>query len=253
MGYVFTYNDAGNYDQNRSNAELERENWLMHRMLKPVPGESFLDIGCGTGSGLLSMMETGVQLTGLDASQYMLDIASKKIGHHADLHRCTAEDILFDDNSFNYSSIVNTLEFVEEPVKALEEAFRVTKDRVFIGILNRYSFRTIKLRFKRIFVKNIYRDARFFTILEIKDMIHALAGDVPVSWRTVYRFPNPCARISQRFGPLHIACKYPFGAFTGIMVILTPRFRTRPLLLEKNRNPSGNTVTGLARTKTEAK
>ena len=84
MGYVFTYNDAENYDQTRKNAAADMENWLMQRLLKPVPGESFLDIGCGTGSGLLSMMESGVQLTGVDASPYMLEIASKKTGNRAD-------------------------------------------------------------------------------------------------------------------------------------------------------------------------
>ena len=41
-----------------------------------------------------------------------------------------------------------TLEFVEDPKKAIEEVSRVTKDRIFIGVLNRYAIKGIQIRIK---------------------------------------------------------------------------------------------------------
>ncbi|QTA78105.1 SAM-dependent methyltransferase [Desulfonema limicola] len=255
MGHVFTYNDARKYENQLKNkrhmAKVEQENWLMLKMLEPMKGEAVLDIGCGTGQGLLSLLDAGLQVTGIDPSSYMLDLAVKNIQNRADLHRCYAEELPFDDNSFNYSCIINTLEFVENPEKTLEEAFRVTKDRVFIGILNRYSGRTCRLRFKSMFINCIYRNARFFSIWELKKMVFSLMGDVPVSWKTVYQIPKPPGKFFKRFNRWNIMYKYPFGAFTGMTVVLMPRFKTRPLRLECPAEPAGARITSLARNNSE--
>ena len=83
MGYVYDFKDAVAYEQwlhnprNQITAELESR--LMLDMLKPAHGESMLDIGCGAGASLLPFLEMGLQLTGLDPSPYMLDIAVKKL------------------------------------------------------------------------------------------------------------------------------------------------------------------------------
>ncbi len=149
MGYVFDFNDAIAYEQwlchprNKRFADLG--NQLMCDMLLPKQGETLLDIGCGTGSNLLSFLEMGLEVTGLDPSPYMLDIALKNVRNRADLHRGFAEDLPFEDNTFNYSCLVSTLEFVENPKKAIEEVSRVTKDRIFIGVLNRYAIKGIQM------------------------------------------------------------------------------------------------------------
>jgi len=256
MGHVFTYNDARKYENRLKNprhmAAVDLENWLMLKMLEPVKGEAAIDIGCGAGQGLLSLLNAGLQVTGLDASSHMIDLAVKNLGNRADIYRGIAEELPFDDNSFNYSCIVNTLEFVENPEKVLEEAFRVTKDRVFIGILNRYSFRAYKLRFQRMFVNSIYRNARFFSIWELKKMVFSLMGDVPVSWKTVYQVPKPPGRFFKRFNRWNIMYKYPFGAFTGMTIVLMPRFKTTPLRLKCPASPAVARVTSLARNKMEA-
>jgi len=87
MGYVFNFNDAVLYEEwfndprNRFVVELEKR--LMLDLLKPARGETLLEIGCGTGAGLLTFLDNGVQVTGLDPSPYMLDIASKNAGNRA--------------------------------------------------------------------------------------------------------------------------------------------------------------------------
>ena len=189
MGHVFDFSEAVNYEQwfNKPQNKLafELETQLMRDLLQPMRGESVLDIGCGAGACLAAFLEMGLRVTGLDPSTYMLDMAFEKIGHRADLYRGFAEDLPFDDNSFNYACLFTTLEFVDNPKKALEEACRVTKDRVFIGVLNRYALKGIERRVKGIFSPTILNRARFFIVWELKQMIRRIMGQVQLYWLTV--------------------------------------------------------------------
>jgi len=242
MGYVFDFNDASNYScwfdkpQNRFTAGLEFR--LVLDMLKPMDGNSLLDIGCGTGASLLPFLDRGLRITGIDPSPYMLDIAIKKVGHRADLHRGFAEDLPFDDNSFNYACFITTLEFVEDPRKAIEEACRVTKDRIFIGALNRHALKCIKLRVKGLFTNSIYSHAQFFSIWKLKKTIRAILGDVPVSWRTVCQFSSASGKISTSIERSSLVQRCPFGAFAGIVFAPVPRFTTRPLSITCRAKPN---------------
>lgn len=236
MGYVFDFKDAVVYEQwlhnprNRFAAELESR--LVLDMLKPVRGESVLDIGCGAGASLLPFLEMGLQMTGLDPSPYMLDIAMKKIGNRADFHRGFAEDLPFEDNSFNYACLITTLEFVKDPEKAIEEACRVAKDKIFIGFLNRYAIKGIKRKVEGIFKETIYDHAHFFSIWDLKKMIRSILIDVPMSWKTVCQFPDPSGKIVHKLEQSDLVQRCPFGAFAGMVVTLVPRYRTRPLSIK---------------------
>ncbi|MBW2570350.1 MAG: methyltransferase domain-containing protein [Deltaproteobacteria bacterium] len=229
MGYVFDFHDAVAYDKwfqkphNRSISDLETR--LMIDMLDPARGESVIDIGCGTGASLLPFVEKGLQVTGIDPSPYMLDIAARNLGNRADLHRGFAEDLPFDDNSFNYA-------FVENPEKALEEVCRVTKDKIFLGVLNRYAIKGVERRIKGVFIKSVYNRATFFSIWELKQIIRDILGDVPISWRTISCFPLIFGNVSSRIERSRLIQRCPFGAFTGMVVTLVPRFRTRPLSID---------------------
>lgn len=248
MGYVFDFNDALAFEEwynnprNRVAADLECR--LMVNMLKPVRGETVLDIGCGTGVSLQPFLELGLQVTGLDPSPYMLDVASKNLGDRVDLHRGFAEDLPFDDNSFNYSCLVTTLEFVEDTKKAIEEACRVAKDKVFLGVLNRYAVKGIQRRVKGVFKRTIYNQAHFFSIWELKHIIRSLLGDVPISWRTVCQLPLAPEMIANRIEQFTMLQKFPFGTFAGIVVTLIPRFRTRPLTVTYESKQTTGAIAG---------
>lgn len=248
MGYVFTFNDAVMYDrwytgpENRDIAVLE--NRLMLEMLQPIRGKTLLDIGCGTGIGAMSLLDAGLQVTGIEPSPYMIDIAQNRIGNRVDFHRGFAEDLPFDDNEFNYSCMVTTLEFVESPQKSLEEAFRVTRDKIFIGVLNRYAIKGIQRRVKGMFATTIYNRARFFSIWEMNQMIRSLLGNVPVLWQSICHFPNPMNPFISRMEQSKMVQKSPFGTFIGIAVIPVPRFRNRPLALKYPGKAKHETVAG---------
>jgi len=248
MGYVFDFNDASNYDcwfdkpQNKFTAGLEFR--LVLDMLKPMDGNSLLDIGCGTGASLLPFLDRGLRITGIDPSPYMLDIAIKKVGHRADLHRGFAEDLPFDDNSFNYACFITTLEFVEDPKKAIEEACRVAKDRIFIGVLNKHALKGVQLRLKGMFTKSIYNRAQFFSVWELKKIIRAILGDVSISWRTVCQFLSASGKITSRIERSSLVQRCPFGAFAGIVFAPVPRYRTRPLSISCRAKSTTDAVAG---------
>ncbi|MCG6908813.1 MAG: methyltransferase domain-containing protein [Deltaproteobacteria bacterium] len=236
MGYVFDFNDAVAYDRWVNNPRTHKtarlENRLMTDMLKPIKGETLLDIGCGTGASLHPFLELGLSVTGIDPSPYMLDVSARNYGDRVDLYRGIAEDLPFEDNSFNHASLVTTLEFVDDPLKALEEACRVAKDRIFVGVLNRYAFKGVQRRLQGIFSHTIYNRARFFSVWEVKQMFRDLLGrDIPVSWRTVSQLPATTGEAAMKFETSGIVQRFPFGAFAGIVVTLVPRFKTRPLIV----------------------
>ncbi len=248
MGYVFDFKDARAYEQwiekHRGRLAASLDQLLVLDMLKPSPGESVLDIGCGSGLSLMAFLDAGLRTAGLDASPYMLDLAHEKVGHRADLYRGVAEDLPFEDNSFNHACILATLEFVDDPEKALAEACRVAKDRLFIGLLNRHAIRGMRLRLEGMLSHTLYRHARFFGIWEVQRMIRALAGDVPMQWHTVCQPPSAIRAVAARLERSCLLNKNPFGAFAGILVTLVPRFRTRPLAIAYHPKQTPGAVAG---------
>jgi len=233
MGYVFNFHDAQNYAQSmleeRNRCKVALESRLMLNLLRSAAGESVLDIGCGTGASIEPLLKSGLDVTGVDPSPYMLDIASQKLGPKVDLYRGFGEDLPFDDNSFNHASFFTSLEFVDDPARAIEEACRVAKDKVFIGFLNSYALKGIQRRLKGIFTTSIFNKARFFSVWELKALVRSMAGPVPVEWRTVLQLTNASGKLTQAFESSEFVQRFPFGAFAGLVVTLVPRFRTRPL------------------------
>jgi SAM-dependent methyltransferase len=248
MGYVFSFKDALAYErwakEPENRAALELEFRLMRELLDPRKGETVVDIGCGIGLSLEALLDMGLRVTGLDPSNDMLDVAIRKVGNRVDFYRGYAEDLPFDDNSFNYGCLFTTLEFVDEPLKALEEAFRVAKDQVFIGVLNRYAIKGIQMRVKGMFNETFYNHAQFFSVWELKQMIRSLLGAVPITWRTVCQLPTTSGGYVESLEQSKIAQRCPFGAFVGIVVTLVPRFRTRAVTLRYRPKQTPGTATG---------
>ena len=248
MGYIFTFNDARHYEHwlsqkvNRETIALQHR--LMLDMLQPMRGETLLDIGCGTGSSIRPFLDAGLQVTGIDPSPYMLDMAIEKLGDRVDLYRGFSEDLPFDDNSFNHASLVTTLEFVENPQKAMEEAFRIAKDRVFLGVLNRYAINGLQHWIRGFFSDSIYKQARFFGVWELKQKIRHMLGTAPVNWRTVCQLPTTEGGFNRSLERIGLMQRCPFGSFLGMVVVLMPRFRTKPLTMRYRPKQTHSAATG---------
>ena len=240
MGHIFDFKDAMKYERwisdEKNRVILDLEIRLMQSMLKPVCGETLLDIGCGTGISLRPYLGKGIQLTGIDPSTHMLDIARVNLGHRVDLYRGISEDLPFEDNAFNHAVLFLTLEFTDDPEKAIAEACRVAKDCVFIGILNKYSLVTLQHRVAGLFRDSIYRHARFFSVGEVRSMVYGHTGRIPFIWRTVLQLPGSPRGMIHRMESNPYVQRSPFGAFAGMISIPVPRLRTIPLALKTRVN-----------------
>jgi len=250
MGYVFDFKDAGLYDawfdQVKNKYCLDLEIKLMMDLLSPKRGQRILDIGCGTGISLEPLLDKGLNLTGLDPSQYMLDLASQRLGNKVDLHQGVAEDLPFDDNSFDAAFFFTSLEFTDRPAKAIEEACRVAKDCVILCVLNRYAPLNIVRRVKSFFVPNIYNHVHFFSIWELRQILFAILGNVPVKWKTTLQFPFACGQIARFVENFQIVQKSFLGTLIGMRIKPVPTFRTRPLLLKVRKSKAYKPASGLA-------
>ena len=255
MGYIFDFNDSNYYEtcfeQVKTSYAFNLEMELLLKMLQPEAGSSLLDIGCGTGRSLEPLLNLGLNLTGVDPSPYMLDIARDRLGDKADLHRAFAEELPFDDNSFNYAFFMTSLEFTQMPAKAIEEACRVAKDKVFIGVLNKYAPLNLIRRIKGFFIKGILSQARFFSILQLRQTAFDILGDVPIEWKTTLQFPFSSSKICHWIEQRSLIEKSPFGSMVGMTITPIPKFRTRPLCLKIRPSGKYNPVTGFAMNQTK--
>ena len=238
MNDIFDFKVAQNYDRwfedphNRFVFDLENE--LMLALLAPKQGERLLDIGCGTGNHLRLFAEMGLDVTGIDFSAYMLDIARQKVRHRAEIRRGVAENLPFEDNIFDIAVMINVLEFTENPAKAIAEACRVAKDRVFLGVLNLFAYKAIERRIKGVFTETIYNKARFFTVWGLQGEVRSIVDKASVSWRTVHLFParlRPYTEKIERWAPLQ---RSPFGTFIGMLIKLIPTYQTKNIEVSIN-------------------
>ncbi len=239
MGYIFTFEDSVSSARcNRSYSEMVSGilKKLAIGLIRPLPGDRVLDIGCGTGAASLPFIEMGASLTGVDPSPYMLDLAGEYIGDHYETRREYGEDLSFEDNYFNHSLIVSALEFAENPEKMLEEAFRVTKDSVYICFWNKYALGGPRRRIDEFFseLSASYENASFFSVWEIRKMIKKMLGNVPVFGRSLYMISPSRNAFAIAAENSRIAQRFPLGVFIGLRVFIVPKFRTKPLSLRIN-------------------
>jgi len=122
-----------------------------------------LEIGVGTGRFAKPL---GITF-GLDPSVEMLGIADER---GIKTRWGFGEDLPFWHNNFDYVAIIISLCFVNDPVKVLEESFRVLKNngRIVLGIVDKNSFLgKFYQKKKSIF----YKQAKFFGIKDLSKML----------------------------------------------------------------------------------
>jgi ubiquinone/menaquinone biosynthesis C-methylase UbiE len=149
---------------------------------------------------------------GLDLSAAMLAQARALDGvplTHGDAYR-----LPFADGAFDLAALVTTLEFLEQPQKALAEALRVARCGVVLGVLNRWSVLSLQRRLMGLFRPTVYAAARFYGVGESKRLLQLVAGKkARVVWRTTL-FPC-CWPWSQ--------ARLPWGGFIGMALIASNR------------------------------
>ena len=111
-------------------------------------GENALDVCCGTGDLAFALAREGAEVTGLDFSQEMLNVASKRAGSSTTDSKTTnpnfihgdAMQLPFSDDSFDVVTMAYGLRNLSDWEKGLSELHRVLRpgermDKVWIGSL----------------------------------------------------------------------------------------------------------------------
>ena len=105
------------------------------KLVEPRPGLEVLDICTGTGEMALRLARRGAKVTGVDATEAMLDRArSKAEGLDVDFRHGDARRLEFPDKSFDASVLSLALHDMPRKVRleVLREAARVTRERLVI-------------------------------------------------------------------------------------------------------------------------
>ena len=90
------------------------------------PGTRVLDLGCGAGTFLRLAGERGAEVSGLDASAGLIELARERVPG-ADLRVGDMGGLPFADDSFDLVTGFNSFFFAEDMVGALREAGRVAR------------------------------------------------------------------------------------------------------------------------------
>ncbi|WP_042220436.1 class I SAM-dependent methyltransferase [Oceanobacillus manasiensis] len=103
-----------------------------------VEGNMVLDVGCGDGYGSYLLKKAGYKVTGVDISNEMINHAKKALPEgEIVFKKADINELSFPEESYDALIAINVLEWTEDPLHALNEMIRVTKDggHLCIGIL----------------------------------------------------------------------------------------------------------------------
>jgi SAM-dependent methyltransferase len=102
---------------------------LALRALAARPGELILEVGCGPGTGLQALLDTGALPVGVDPSPQMLELARKRTAasQRTELFCAPAEWLPFVDGAFHAILAVDCLHLCAAPMRAMCEMRRVLR------------------------------------------------------------------------------------------------------------------------------
>jgi SAM-dependent methyltransferase len=167
-------------------------------------GHEVLDLGTGTGNAAVLARQAGANVTAVDPSPRLLEVARQRVGEGT-FKVAKAEDLPFDDQSFDRVLSLFAVIFSDEPEKAAGEILRVTRGKALItaweavgpmndalGVLGRATSEAAQTPHRRFDWSNL-------------DNVKGLFGDVDVERATI-AFEAPSAEAYlQRFETRHPA------------------------------------------------
>jgi len=187
-----------------------REFALLRRLMRPSPGESLLDVGCGTGHFSRRFAAAGLRVRGVDPDVAALDYA--RVHTPVSCLAADATALPWRSGSFDWVVAVTSFCFVSRPEQALREAWRVARRGVALGLLNRRS-----LLYRRKHGRGGYAGARWDTAAAVGGWVAGL--DPPPgrrAVRTAVLLPagGGLARLVEALAPTTL----PWGGFLAVVL-----------------------------------
>lgn len=109
---------------------------LIQEVNNQNPGQ-LLEIGIGNGAYL--SLYKGHRVTGIDTSVAMLKQARKHNTKNVEILEMKAENLHFNDASFDYVVLSHVMAVVQQPNKVLKEVYKVLRPKGKVFILNHFT------------------------------------------------------------------------------------------------------------------
>lgn len=199
------------YDTPRGRWIGEVEWALLRSALEVRPGDSLLDVGCGTGHFTRRAAAEGVQVVGLDLDERALEFARRHSSQTVRFQPGDATCLPFEDRYFDKVMSVAALCFVPKWQRAVAEIVRVSRHRFALGLLNRSSL--LWLQKGHGGGSGAYRGAHWHTAAEIAPVLQSLpVTDVHYSFGVFFPGGRAVARMIERTLPAVL----PLGSFMAV-------------------------------------
>jgi len=195
----------------------ETEVGLLRRMLSPRPGESLLDVGCGTGYFARQFARADkLAVTGLDPNPDWLAFAKRHAAGTESYLAGSALALPFADNSFDLVVSITALCFIDDQRQALAEMLRVARRRIALGLLNRHSL--LYRQKGRGGGQGAYRGAHWHTAAQVRELF---AGQPVRNLRMGFAIFAPGGEcMARRLESVMPAC-VPLGSFLAVAAEVT--------------------------------
>ena len=137
-----------------------------------LKGKKILEIGCGLGIDLVQFAKAGAITTGMDISDFAVEMSRKNLEIHnlkADVFRGDGEYLAFEDESFDSVFAISSIPYTQNPEKMIREIHRVLKKggEAYLVVYNSGSW--LNMLFRIFNMKSQREDAPAFHKYSIKE------------------------------------------------------------------------------------
>ena len=101
--------------------------WRRFLVSRLPRGGRVLDVATGTGLVAAELIRRGFEVTGVDQSAEMLDVARRRFGDKVELVEASADSLPFANDTFDHLTFTYLLRYVDDPGATLAELSRVVR------------------------------------------------------------------------------------------------------------------------------
>lgn len=157
--------------------EDELEKALVLRHVADIRGKTVLDVGCGTGLYSIRLAEAGADVTAVDISAKMIEIARTKAqdrGQYIWYDQADMAQLPYANRTFDTVVSITALEYAGDQLQALMEMARVLRPggKLIVGVLNNDSPWADARRERAKREESIYGSAQFLSSSDLRLLFH---------------------------------------------------------------------------------